>query len=125
MDKIEITEALLKRSKQFALRIVKLYQALPKTGECQVIGKQLLRCGTSVAANYRAACRSRSKAEFFSKISIVIEETDETLFWMELLVESKIVPEKKLQPLLKEATELLSIFSSARKTLSKNQSINQ
>jgi four helix bundle protein len=118
MDKIEFTSELLSRTKQFALRIIKLFQALPKTGESQVIGKQMLRSGTSLAANYRAACRARSKAEFYSKICIVVEETDETLFWMELLIEAKIVPEKKLSPLYKEGTELLSIFSKTRKTTS-------
>ena len=116
MDKIEFTEELIRRTKQFALRIIKLYQALPKTGENQVIGKQVLRCGTSVAANYRAACRSRSKAEFYSKMSIVVEEIDETVFWLELMIEAKIVTEKKLSALLKESTELLFIFSKARKT---------
>jgi four helix bundle protein len=118
IDKSEFTSELLSRTKQFALRIIKLFQALPKTGESQVIGKQMLRSGTSLGANYRAACRARSKAEFYSKICIVVEETDETLFWMELLIEAKIVPEKKLSPLFKEGTELLSIFSKARKTTS-------
>jgi four helix bundle protein len=99
MDKIEFTAELLKRSKQFALRIIKLFQALPKSGESQIIGKQMLKSGTSLAANYRAACRARSKAEFFAKISIVVEETDETLFWLELLIEAKLVPEKKLTSL--------------------------
>ena len=121
MDKVEFTEELLSRTKSFALRIIKLFQALPKSGEAQVIGKQILRCGTSVAANYRAACRSRSKAEFFSKLCNVVEETDETLFWIELLIESKIVTEKKLAALQKETTELLSIFAKARKTLSKTR----
>ena len=116
MDKIEFTEVLLKRTKQFALRIIKLFQSLPKSGEGQIIGKQTLRCGTSVAANYRAACRARSKSEFYSKMSNVVEEADETLFWIELLIEAKIVPEKKLLPLQKETIELLSIFSKARKT---------
>jgi four helix bundle protein len=118
MDKIEFTAELLKRSKQFALRIIKLFQALPKSGESQIIGKQMLKSGTSLAANYRAACRARSKAEFFAKISIVVEETDETLFWLELLIEAKLVPEKKLTSLYKEGGELLSIFSKARKTAS-------
>jgi four helix bundle protein len=116
MDKAAFNEALRNRTKQFALRIIKLFQTLPKSGESQIIGKQLVKSGTSVAANYRAACRARSKAEFISKINIVIEEADESGFWMELLIESKIVQEKKLIPLLKETIELLSIFSSARKT---------
>jgi four helix bundle protein len=96
MDKIELTEELLRRTKQFALRIIKFYQVLPKSGESQVIGKQILRCGTSVAANYRAACRARSKAEFFSKICIVVEEADETAFWLDFMIEARLIPEKKL-----------------------------
>ena len=80
MDNIEFREQLKKRTKNFALRIIRLYQSLPTTMEAQIIGKQLLRSGTSVPANYRAACRGRSNAEFYSKISIVIEETDESLF---------------------------------------------
>ena len=115
MNKIEVTEELLRCTKQFALRIIKLYQALPKSGECQVLGKQILRCRTSVASNYRAACRVRSRAEFFSKLSIVVEEADETVFWIDLLIEANIMTEKKLAPLLKESVELLSIFSKPEK----------
>ena len=85
MNKIEQIEVLKQRTKDFALRIIRLFQALPKTDEARIIGKQLLRSTTSVASNYRAACRARSDAEFFSKISIVVEEADETLFWLELL----------------------------------------
>ncbi len=123
MDKAAFNEALRNRTKQFALRIIRLFQTLPKSGESQIIGKQLVKSGTSVAANYRAACRARSKAEFISKISIVIEEADESAFWLELLIESKILPEKKLIPLQEEAIELLSIFSSARKTSTKKPTI--
>jgi four helix bundle protein len=78
-------EILKRRTKLFAIRIVKLFKALPRTEEGRVVGKQLLRSGTSVAANYRAACRSRSKAEFIAKIGVVVEEADETVFWLELL----------------------------------------
>ncbi len=102
----------------FALRVIKLYQALPKTGEAQIIGKQLLRAATSVAANYRDACRARSGREFFSKLSIVVEEADESLFWLELLVEADIVKAEKLQPLIHEATEILKMTASARKRIS-------
>ena len=98
---------------------------MPKTGECQIIGKQLLRSGTSVAANYRSCCRARSKAEFIAKLCIVIEEADESLFWMELLTESKIVKPEKLQDLQNEAMELLSIFSTARKTITKKSKETQ
>jgi TIGR02436 family protein len=108
-------EALKQRLKQFALRIIKLYQALPHTGEAQVLGKQLLRSGTSVAANYRAACRARSTKEFFSKISIVVEEADESLFWLELLSEAGIFPTERLEPLMNESTEILKIMATVRK----------
>lgn len=82
------------RTKQFALRIIKLFRSLPKTEEARIIGKQLLRSGCSVGANFRAATRARSNAEFYSKLSIVVEEADESAFWMELLIESEIMPEK-------------------------------
>ncbi len=108
-------EALKQRLKQFALRTIKLFQALPKTGEAQVLGKQLLRSGTSVAANYRAACRARSTKEFYSKISIVVEEADESLFWLELLSEAEIFPTKRLEPLMTESTEILKIMATVRK----------
>lgn len=88
MDSIEFREQMKQRTKTFVLRVIRLFQALQKTTEAAVIGKQLLRSGTSVAANYRAACRSRSNAEFYSKISIVIEEADESLFWLEILTEA-------------------------------------
>ena len=103
------------RTKQFALRIIRLVQSLPKTQEANVIGKQLLRSGTSVAANYRAACRARSVAEFKSKISIVVEEADECLFWMELLMESEIVKSSLLENLYHESEEILKIVAVARK----------
>ncbi|MEI7675600.1 MAG: four helix bundle protein [Bacteroidales bacterium] len=109
-------EAFKLRLKQFALRTIKLFQALPKTGEAQIIGKQMLRSATSVAANYRAACRARSGNEFFSKLSIVVEEADETLFWLELLSEAEIIHSERLQPLINEATEILKITSSSRKS---------
>ena len=82
-------EELRVRTKQFAVRIVRLYKSLPFSVDAQVLGKQLLRCGTAVAANYRAACRGKSKADVISKLAIVEEEADETIYWMELLIESK------------------------------------
>ena len=85
-------DALKDRTKRFAVRIVHLFRSLPRTEEARVIGKQLLRAGTSVAANYRAVCRARSKAEFVAKVGVVVEETDETAFWLEPLVDSNIVP---------------------------------
>jgi four helix bundle protein len=104
------------RTKKFALRILKVTQTLPNNRAGWNFGDQLLRCGTSVAANYRAAGRSRSKAEFIAKISICLEECDEVEFWMEMLVESGMVPQKRLQPLLDEAGELTAIFTASRTT---------
>lgn len=101
---------LKERTKQFALRVMRLFRALPRCEEARVIGRQLLRSGTSVGANYRAACRARSRAEFVAKLGIVLEEADETVFWLELLQESGIVTARKLGPLIQEASELTSIF---------------
>jgi four helix bundle protein len=89
---------------------------LPKTAEAQILGKQLLRSGTSVGANYRAAGRSRSKAEFIARVGIVVEEADETVFWLELLHEGGIVKAERLQELMQEANELAAIFASAHQT---------
>lgn len=97
------------RTKKFALRIIKMYSSLPKTTEAQVMGKQVLRSGTSVAANYREACRARSPAEFRSKMGIVEQELAETELWLELLVDSKIVENKMMGELLAETDELLRI----------------
>jgi four helix bundle protein len=115
----EFAEGFRNRTKAFALRIIKLFQSLPKTDEARIIGKQLLRASTSTAANYRAACRARSQAEFNSKLSICVEEADETLFWLEILVESGIIEKNKLELLMKESTEIVSILSKSRKTVSK------
>lgn len=114
---IEFKIEMNQRLKQFALRIIKIFQSLPRTGEANVIGKQLLRSGTSVAANYRAACRARSGREFFSKLCIVTEEADETLFWIELLAESGIVPITRLESIMQEATEILKIMATTRKNV--------
>jgi four helix bundle protein len=105
------------RTKQFALRIIRLYGALPTSSEGQVIGKQLLRSGTSVAANYREASRARSDSELISKLSIVEQELDESLLWMELLVESGIVPEGRLADLTVECDDLLRMTVASIKTL--------
>jgi four helix bundle protein len=104
------------RSKQFALRIIRLFSALPNTDLARVIGKQLLRSGTSVGANYREACRARSNAELISKLGIVTQELDETIYWMELLVEGEVVPAARLAELQTEAEELLKIFVTSIKT---------
>ena len=109
-------EQLRARTKKFALRIIHLFQSLPRSPEAQVLGKQLLRSGTSVGANYRAAGRARSKAEFVSKIAIVVEEAAETVFWLECLIESGIVKPELLQDLLSEANELVAIFAASHRT---------
>jgi four helix bundle protein len=110
------SEELKVRTKQFALRIIRLYRALPKSGEARIVGKQILRSGTSIGANYRAACRARSRAEFVAKLGIVLEEADETAFWLELMQEARIFPEPRLQDLLQEANELISIFVASVRT---------
>jgi four helix bundle protein len=109
-------EELRNRTKRFALRIIRLFQHLPRTTEAQVLGKQLLRSGTSVGANYRAAGRARSKAEFISKMGIVVEEADETVFWVECLIESGIVKPELLTDILAEANELVAIFAASQRT---------
>jgi len=109
-------EQLRDRTKAFALRVIRLYRSLPYKTDAQVMGKQLLRCGTSVAANYRAVCRARSKAEFVAKIGIVVEEADEAVLWLELMTESGIVSLAKTKELLKEANELTAIFAASQRT---------
>lgn len=104
------------RTKQFALRIIRAVQAIPKTLEGRHIGGQLLKSGTSVGANYRVACRARSTREFLAKLGIVEEEADESQFWMELLVEAEIMSEAKLSSLYDEAGEILSIVVASMKT---------
>ena len=107
---------LRERTKRFALRVLKLCDALPKTEGARAISRQLLRSGTSVAANYRAAGRARSRAEFVAKIGVVVEEADESVFWLELLVESGMVAKARLDDLVAEANELVSIFVASQKT---------
>ncbi len=109
-------DELRERTKQFALRIIKLSRSLPSAPDAWVIGKQLLRSGTSVGANYRAACRARSHSEFVAKLCIVVEEADETAYWLELLKDSELVPLNRLRLLARECDELVAIFASARKT---------
>ena len=109
-------EQLQDRTKAFALRVIRLYRSLPYKTDTQVLGKQLLRCGTSVAANYRAVCRARSKAEFVAKMGVVVEEADEAVLWLELMAESGIVALDKTEALLREANELTAIFSASQRT---------
>lgn len=129
MDSGQRHQELRERTETFALRIIRLYRALPRDTEAQVIGKQLLRSGTSVGANYCAAGRGRSKREFISKIGVVVEEADETAFWLRLLLKSSIVPAQRLQPLLDEANQLLAIFaaslSTARRRLAKTTAASE
>ena len=106
-------EELRDRTKRFALRIIRLFRSLPKSTDAQVMGKQLLRCGTSVGANYRAVCCARSKAEFVARMGVVAEEADESIFWLELLGEASVVPQVRLSELLKEAQELTAIFTKS------------
>ena len=112
-------EDLRKRTKQFALRIMKLVAALPKSIEGRVVGNQLIRSGTSVGTNYRAACKGRSKAEFIAKLGIVEEEADESAYWMELIIEGDLLKEELVQPLLDEANEIAAIMAASRITASK------
>lgn len=107
------------RTKSFALRVIKVVDALPRSTAGWVVGRQLLRSATSVGANYRAACRAQSHAEFAAKLSIVVEEADETLYWLELLQESSLIEPGRLIELLKEAHELVAITVAARKTAKK------
>jgi four helix bundle protein len=107
---------LQRRTRNFALRIVKMFKALPRSAEAQVPGKQLLRSGTSVAANYRAACRARSRPEFVARLGVVVEEIDESVLWLDLLVAAEVMPESRLSALTKEAGELLAIFTASQMT---------
>jgi four helix bundle protein len=104
------------RTKMFALRVIKMSDALPKSRAANVITNQILRSSTSMAANYRAVGRARSKAEFLAKIGVVLEEADETVFWLEMLVDSGIVSTEKMRELLSEANQLMLIFSASRRT---------
>ena len=112
MDSIELKL----RTKRFAISMIRLVRLLPKSEEAKVIGRQVLRSGTSVAANYRAVCRARSKAEFIAKMGVVVEEADETVFWLELLVESDIMLQSTVETILGEANELMAIFGASLRT---------
>src|SRR6476659_5814322 len=108
--------AMRQRTKEFAKRIINLCRQLPRTQEARLIGSQLFRSGTSVGANYRAACRGRSRADFIAKLGIVLEEADESLYWLEILEETNIVRAELLAPLKSEARELRAIFVASVKT---------
>jgi four helix bundle protein len=118
MDELEFKE----RTKRLALRVIKLVSALPKNQVSEIIGKQLLRSATSVGANYRAACRGKSVADVISKLCIVEEEADESLYWMELLVEAEVMPNTRLAELMSETNEITAMTVSSIKTLRAKQS---
>ena len=119
---VEKERSVLVRTKAFALRIVRLYVALPKTTEAQVLGKQVLRSGTSVGAHVREGKRARSDAEMISKIEGGLQELEETVYWLELLIEAEIVPAERLHDLLAEADELTAILVTSAKTLKPRRS---
>jgi four helix bundle protein len=109
-------EDLKLRTKEFAKRIIRLCRNMPKTEESYLIRKQLFRSGTSVGANYRACCRGRSRADFIAKLGICLEEADESLYWMELIVETEIMPRERVEAIMTEANELISIFVASLNT---------
>lgn len=104
------------RTKEFAIRVIRLVDSLPNRRSCEVIGKQLLRCATSVGANYRAACRGRSTAEFCAKLGIVEEEADESAYWMELLIEAGVIRQELIDELLTEAREITAMIVASIRT---------
>ncbi len=112
------SEELIRRTKKFEHRCVKLAMSLPETTLGKHIQRQLIKCSTSVAANYRATCLSQSKASFTAKLSIVLEETDESAFWLEFIIDENLLKDNLVKPLLQEAEELTAIFASSRKTAS-------
>jgi len=118
MDAVELKQ----RTKKFGLDVIGLTESLPSTQTGKVIGNQLLRSALSVGANYRAACRGRSKADFISKVGITIEEADESQHWLEMLGEAGLVSQEKLKPLIKEAGELVAILTASAKTARANLS---
>jgi four helix bundle protein len=118
---LDRAKALQDRTQAFAVAVIQFYNEMPRSDSARVIGRQMLRSGTSTAANYRAACRARSRADFISKISVVIEEADETLFWLELLVGAQIVEPPSVRALHDECEELVKIFSASLATAKSNR----
>lgn len=114
------SEELKGRTRAFALRVMKLVDALPKTTNGRAVGSQLVRCAMSAGANYHIACRARSKKEFIAKLGIVLEEADETQFWLLLIIDAEMQPKKLIDPLLEESRELTAIFTAAIKTATSN-----
>ncbi len=112
------------RTRAFALRVIRLAESLPRTPAANVIRNQMLRCGSSVGANYRAACRARSKPDFVSKMGIVEEEADETIYWMELLIDAEIVKKSRIADLMNEADEIVAIVVASIRTIKNSKSAN-
>jgi four helix bundle protein len=121
MNTLNRAKQLQDRTKKFAVRIIKAFARLPIDEATRIVGRQFLRSGTSLAANYRASCRARSAADFISKISVVTEEADETLFWFEVLIESALIKMNTVEPLMSECEELLKIFSASLATAKRNR----
>ena len=121
MNNFEFGEKMRARTKKFAVKVIKSYRKLPRADEARILGKQLIRAGTSVAANYRAVCRAKSNADFISKLGTTLEEADESLLWLELLEDSETVPPGTFKELMREADELLRIFSCSRATARHSQ----
>src|SRR5437763_557737 len=121
MNTLQDAKQLLQGTKDFAIRIIREFIRFAKEEASRIIGRQFVRSGTSVAANYRARCQSRSRADFISKISIVAEEADETLLWLEPLVESQLIGKEIVQPLMSECEQLIKIFSASLTTAKRNR----
>ncbi|HEV8607126.1 MAG TPA: four helix bundle protein [Tepidisphaeraceae bacterium] len=115
-DTLEHAEKLKRRTKLFALRVITMFKALPRGEEARIMGRQVLRLGTSIGANYRAACRARTVKEFVSKIRVAVEEADETSYWLELLTDASIIRKARLEPLHSECNEFLAIPASSQHT---------
>ena len=122
-EKVVRSADLKARTKQFALRVIKLVDALPRTIQGRAVANQIIRSATSVAANYRAACRAWSRAEFIAKIGVVEEEADETAFWLELIIDSALLTETRVRPLLTESGELVAIMAASRKSALGNRKL--
>jgi four helix bundle protein len=118
-------QQLRQRTKAFAIAVIRFCRSLPKTDEARVISWQLLRCGPAVGANYRATCRCRSDKDFIAKLGVVIEEADETAFWLEVLIEAEIVKPAATRNLQKETDELVRIFVSSRETARRNRRLRR
>lgn len=121
MNNLDFAKKMQQRTMDFAVQVIKFFAKLPKTDEARTVGRQFLRAGTSVAANYRAVCRAKSDADFISKMGTVVEEADESVFWLDLLEKGELCPRVPIQPLSAEANELLRIFSSSLNTAKRNK----